>query len=253
MAGEKMKNFKIAFPSLKHDEIYIVLIKQTFHELGHSVSFVSMEDETGLQKKTDYDILALEPDLYSFRWLDVLLESRRQAPQTPVILFSLDMTVKDGFLPMPNDPGVFIINDINMLKKNFHKILGILDMSEKRILFVDDDINILRAYERSLRKSSLQIYTIATAEKAMEILRNEQIDLVVTDIKMPGMHGFELISKIREEKRKLPIIICSGYSGMKEDDSLGFHDVAAFFEKPVDMETLEKKIKDILKEAPRED
>lgn len=241
-----MKKLKIAYPSLFFSQVYIALIKQTIQELGHIASFVLIDDEV------DYDILALEPDFSNWQWLDILLRSRRKNPHIPVILVSLDMTVQDGFSPLSEDSSVFLLNDVRMLKKYFHRIQSLLNISPKRILFVDDDTNILKSYERSLRKTSLHLLTVSSAEKAMEILRHEKIDLVVTDIKMPGMHGFTLISKIRKDNKDLPIIVCSAYHGMSEDTDLHFHNVSEFFEKPVNMDILKEKIEAILNKGPGE-
>lgn len=74
----------------------------------------------------------------------------------------------------------------------------------------------------------------------------EQVDLVVTDIKMPDMHGFTLISKIRKENNTIPIIVCSAYPGLRQDADLVLSKVAAFLEKPVSMEALESRIKELL-------
>ena len=72
------------------------------------------------------------------------------------------------------------------------------------------------------------------------------MDLVITDIKMPDMHGFILISKIRKENHRLPIMVCSAYPGLRQEADLILHDVAAFLEKPLDMDALENQIKELL-------
>ncbi len=82
--------------------------------------------------------------------------------------------------------------------------------------------------------------------EALGILQKEDIDLVVTDIKMPEMYGVELISEIRKESKTIPIIVMSAYSGMKEDDELQFHKIAGFVEKPIDIEILQNTIITVL-------
>lgn len=69
---------------------------------------------------------------------------------------------------------------------------------------------------------------------------------MITDIKMPEIHGVELVSRIREDHSELPIIICSGYHGMKDDQILQFCNIAHFLEKPADPNVLKAKIKELL-------
>ncbi len=182
----------------------------------------------------------------NWEWLDTLFYRRSRNPGIPVILFSLDAALNKGFSPLSMDTSVFLVNDLEVLKKNFHLILGTLNLSKKQILFVDDDVNVLRSYECSLKKSPWRILTVNGAEKAMDMLSKEKIGLIVTDIKMPGMHGFELITKIRGKYGSLPIVVCSGYHGMREDTAIRLHNVAAFLEKSVNMEALGKKIAAVL-------
>jgi len=91
-----------------------------------------------------------------------------------------------------------------------------------------------------------QILTALSGEKALELLNKEEIDLIITDIKMPNMHGIDLIKKIRKIDANIPIVICSGYHGMKEDDNMQFYNIAAFLEKPLEADILENKIKELL-------
>ena len=101
---------------------------------------------------------------------------------------------------------------------------------------------ILKSFSRLLRHSPWNVYAVSHGERAMNLLGVEKVDLVVTDIKMPGIHGIELIARIRKDHKDLPIVVCSGYPGMKDDMELKFYNIAGFIEKPVDPEEFEKQI-----------
>ncbi len=240
-----MKTLSIAHLTLSSHPGYLEVIEHTIRELGFSASFLPVSDDLFGQDETNIDIIILEPRIVRWEWLDVLIQSRRFYSNIPVILFSHDLVPQNMFTTLSGDSSVFILNGVDMLKENFNKVLSVLEMSRKKILFVDDDVHILRSYERALRKTPWKILTIPSARKALEIIQKEKIDMVVTDIKMPGMHGFELISRIRKQTKALPIIICSGYQGMREDADIILHNVAEFFEKPVDLETLKMTIKTV--------
>ena len=245
-----MKTIRIGNLAISEQEDYLAVIKRTLASLDYFASFYPLSDNLFGQNENDIDIIVLEPRIVRWEWLDVLIQSRRFYANIPVILFLRNYTSPDSmFLTLSGDSSVFLFSGEDMLKKNFHKVIDALEMSRKQILFVDDDVRILRSYERSFRKTAWKVLTIPSAQKALEIIQNENIHMVITDIKMPGMHGFELIKEIRKQKQDLPVIVCSGYRGMREDADIILNNVAGFFEKPVDLKILKTKIKDVLKSA----
>jgi DNA-binding NtrC family response regulator len=241
-----MTNVKIAYSILSNAQGFLSMVKQTINELGYEVSLFRVSDKLIYTDKDEYDAVILEPNMTSWGWLDIMLYMRHQNIKTPIILFSTSAVLNKAFQPLSMDTSVFLINDFKALKQNFNLILDEIRLPKKQVLFVDDDLNILRSYERLLKKSPWKIFTVNSAKKAIDLLSKENIDLIVTDIKMPEMHGFELITKIREKSLKLPIIVCSGYHGLSEDVELQFHNVAAFLEKPISMNVLKEKISAIL-------
>ena len=88
---------------------------------------------------------------------------------------------------------------------------------KKRVLIIDDDKHMRELLELEFTD---QGYTVVTAENAfegMKILKDESADLVILDIKMPGMDGIEALEKIVSIKRELPVVIHSAYSHYKEN------------------------------------
>ena len=83
-----------------------------------------------------------------------------------------------------------------------------------RVLVVDDE-KIEREgikFLLSREEGEFEISEASNGRQALEILRNEEIDLLLTDIKMPHMDGLELAKKAKEEKEELQIVIFSGYN-----------------------------------------
>ncbi|MFZ5967104.1 MAG: HDOD domain-containing protein [Bacillota bacterium] len=88
----------------------------------------------------------------------------------------------------------------------------------KSILFVDDERQILKSFKRLFMESDYTIFLADGGEQALEILKNEQIDLLITDIMMPQMNGYELLQIVEKQYPRIIRIILSGYS--KEKDIL---------------------------------
>ena len=113
------------------------------------------------------------------------------------------------------------------------------------ILFIDDDRDALDFYAASFATCGFDIrLTQESSDGLRQILRGE-IDLVVTDLRMPWADGELLIQVIREHNKTLPIIVVSGFVTF-EQVQLGMKDVFRILQKPVHMATLEDVIEDAL-------
>lgn len=107
---------------------------------------------------------------------------------------------------------------------------------KKVILVADDSPTIRKFVSISLKVKGYEIIQVADGMQALEVLPSEQIDLVITDLNMPNIDGFELIKTIRsnEDYKELPIIILSSLSA-NEDIEKGIQCGAdAYLLKPFD-------------------
>lgn len=241
-----MKKFKIVTPISTKNSDSIELVSMSLKNLNYDVYFFLDINELLHMDKKDLDIILLEPDMNSWKWLDILIKANQILPEIPVVLFSLEANAENGFFRLSDDSTVFLADDVKLLTENLDHIIKTGGSLKKKILFVDDESNILKSYNRMLRKMPWQILSALSGDKALELLNTEEIDLIITDIKMPNMHGIDLIKKIRKIDPNIPIVICSGYHGMKEDDDMRFYNIAAFLEKPLEADILENKIKELL-------
>ncbi len=84
----------------------------------------------------------------------------------------------------------------------------------KNILVVDDNYDILTSTETLLMKEGYSVTTRDNAAEAIAEVRKNNIDIVLTDIKMPEMSGIELLERIRNHNSQLPVILITGYAKM---------------------------------------
>ncbi|MCK4617433.1 response regulator [Candidatus Aerophobetes bacterium] len=113
----------------------------------------------------------------------------------------------------------------------------------KTILVADDDKHVRLLLETEL---TLEGYRVILARNGLEVLKRmkeESPDLLILDIKMPGMHGLQVLEAIRKENKKLPIIICTAYEKMRDDYTVWASRVAGFLVKPFDLSHLKVIIK----------
>jgi DNA-binding response OmpR family regulator len=86
--------------------------------------------------------------------------------------------------------------------------------------------------------------TVYDAEQALEVLNRERFDLIITDIRMPGRDGVELITQILGLRKDIPIIINTAYQSYKEDFMTWAAD--AYIVKSSSLQELKSKIKELL-------
>ena len=95
------------------------------------------------------------------------------------------------------------------------------------ILIVDDDVQLRRSFEKLLSEEGHTVQTAATGEDAVEMVRESVPDVVVTDVRLPGMNGLETFQAIREIEPKLPVIVMTAFGTTEtaiEATKLGAYD-----------------------------
>jgi len=121
----------------------------------------------------------------------------------------------------------------------------------KRILLVDDEPDIRSLYKRIIEREGYKVSTAASGSEALKTLEELSPDLIVLDIMMPGMDGWEVARRIRGDKRfsKVPIIMLTVKSEI--EDKMRSIDVAGadrHLSKPVEVSELMGTIKALLNE-----
>lgn len=84
-----------------------------------------------------------------------------------------------------------------------------------RILVVDDEDNVLVAFEKILAVAGHTVLLSRSGEQALELVRGEHPDAVVLDVRMPGLNGLDALSAIKQEHRRLPVIVMTGQGTME--------------------------------------
>jgi DNA-binding response OmpR family regulator len=88
---------------------------------------------------------------------------------------------------------------------------------KKKILVVEDEKHLGLLYQEELTKEGFQVTVAGDADEALSALGRERFDLIITDIRMPGKDGIELITHIMGQRKDIPIIINSAYQSYKDD------------------------------------
>ncbi len=117
------------------------------------------------------------------------------------------------------------------------------------ILVVDDDRNIRFMMKEVLELENFTVHTATNGVDALETLAKEHIDLVIVDIMMPKMNGYEFTKELREMNAELPVLMVSAKQ-LSEDRKKGFMvGIDDYMSKPIDPEELSLRVKAILRRS----
>jgi two-component system cell cycle response regulator len=116
-----------------------------------------------------------------------------------------------------------------------------------KILVVEDTPSDLKLARAVLSTAGHEVAEAETGEKALEAIRESPPDLILVDLKLPGIDGLTLIRRVRQEwtTRDIPIVAVSAYSGRWTQEAAGEAGCSAYFTKPFEPDVLLERIADI--------
>lgn len=126
-------------------------------------------------------------------------------------------------------------------------------MRNARVLVVDDEQDFREMLALHLKDKCLQVLTADSGEKALDVLLNSPVDVVILDVKMPGLSGIETLRWIKKDHPGVEVIILTGFASL-EASTQGM-EIGAFdyLLKPVDTDILAYKIQDAAKKKILQD
>jgi DNA-binding NtrC family response regulator len=123
----------------------------------------------------------------------------------------------------------------------------VIELSEFNVLLVDDEAEFLETLVKRLKKRKLNASGVLSGEDALEALKATPVDVVVLDVKMPGMDGIETLREIKRNFPLVEVIMLTGHANMEvaiEGMELGAFD---YLMKPMDIDELLYKLQDAYK------
>jgi CheY-like chemotaxis protein len=124
---------------------------------------------------------------------------------------------------------------------NLHSMEGQI---MKKVLIVDDEEDMIWSLQKNLPNNKLQVETLtaSSGEEALETLTHTPVDLIVTDIKMPGMSGLDLLSEVNSRYPDLGVIVMTAYSSHECQTEAIRRGGLSYIEKPFDINEMRKVI-----------
>ena len=115
------------------------------------------------------------------------------------------------------------------------------------ILIVDDEANLLEVLAVALENMGYGTVTAETAEEALAVLEEREVHLVLSDLRLPGLNGRELMEKVKAANPDLPVVIMTAYASLKEAVEIIKEGAFDYTVKPFELDALEATIASALR------
>jgi two-component system, NtrC family, nitrogen regulation response regulator GlnG len=117
-------------------------------------------------------------------------------------------------------------------------------MSEnKKVWIVDDDKSIRWVLEKALQKTNVDIQSFSNPDEVLKKIRHEEPDVIISDIRMPGMDGITLLEKVKQQSPDIPVIIMTAYSDLDRAVSAFQGGAFEYLSKPFDVDEVVSLVK----------
>ena len=116
-----------------------------------------------------------------------------------------------------------------------------------RIMFIDDDAVTCRVMKRNCDNANYSCEVFQDAKACLHEFKKDGADIVITDLRMPGMSGFELLSELRTIDEDVPVVVMTGYSSVENAVEAMKRGASDFIKKPFDFEELKIMLERTLK------
>ena len=120
-------------------------------------------------------------------------------------------------------------------------------MDVLNVLLVDDEVEFLETLLKRMKKRNVNVFGVKSGEEALKFLEQNPLDVVVLDVRMPGMDGIETLREIKKRHPLVEVIMLTGHANMEvavQGMELGAFD---YLMKPMDIDDLLYKVQDAQK------
>ena len=121
----------------------------------------------------------------------------------------------------------------------------------KHVMVIDDERDILTCLDEVLTSEGYRVTGVVSGAEALDLLPEDPPDLVILDLRMPGMNGLEVLQAIRRTHADLPVVVCSALGSYKNDFEIMSGNVSAFLDKPMDLDRVIETVASLIGEGER--
>jgi len=216
------------------DQDFAESLEEVLSTKGHTVSLCFDPIQALNQFDfTLFDLFILDIKMKGMNGVELFFKIKQRAPNAKVLMVTayslqtlLDQAEQNGVLGVLQKP------------VQFDKLFMFIDSAAKPlILIVDDNEDFCESIEETLQKQGYRTLTAFSGEQAWQQCQQSDCDIIILDINLPDINGFQLLARISAYKSNIPIIIVTAYADefqQQISELFGASSSSRFFTKPVD-------------------
>ncbi len=242
------------------EEEFLVSSAQALSRRGFAVD-VAPNGVTALEmiELRSYEVVVLDVKMPDIDGIEVFRQIRRTLPSLPVILLTGHSTLEDAFRTSKDGIADYLTKPIEMeeLAEKIREAVKRSSQQEQsdrgepstdyheyvRVMIIDDEVEFLSSMQRVLQRRNLDVSIAAGGEEALVLLKDTLVDVVVLDLKMPGMDGLEVLRRIKNTFPSIEVIILTGHPSAETAIEAINNGANEYMKKPPEVEELVKTIR----------
>jgi DNA-binding response OmpR family regulator len=115
----------------------------------------------------------------------------------------------------------------------------------KRVLLAEDDRHARLLWKRALSEQGFQVLEAGNGVDAWKLIHSAPLGGLILDMRLPGMHGLEILTRMQEQNKVLPVVVCSALGQVQDDPVLRGYPLLQFLLKPVEPEQITGALEDL--------
>lgn len=245
------------------EEEFLLATSQALGRRGFAVT-VAPNGVTALERieAGPFDAVVLDVKMPDIDGIDVFHQIQERFPEIPIIILTGHPNLTDAFRTSRQGVAEYMSKpvEIEELAKSIRKAVrkaaassttessklsrGSLGdgLTPLRVMIVDDEPDLLDSLGRALRRRKMEVVTAGSGFSALELLEKELVDVMVLDIKMPGIDGLEVLRRVKKRFPSVQVILLSGHPSVEnalEGINLGANE---YMKKPAEIDDLVETI-----------
>jgi len=196
---------------------------------------VAYDGEQALKalKEEEPDVMILDLRMPGIDGTEVLRRVKKEHPNVEVVILTGHGTDKD-------EKDALRLGATAYLKKpiEIEQLVGAVRKEKLKVLLVDDEKEFVESLSERLALRNLKADVAYDGEQALKTVQEESPDVMVLDLRMPGINGIEILRKVKKEHQDMAVVVLTGHGTDKDEKEVMRLGAAAYLRKPVDVDLL---------------
>ncbi len=204
-------------------------------ELRNMKAEVAYDGEQALQavREGKPDVMVLDLRMPGIDGIEVLRKVKKDHPNVDVVILTGHGTDKDEEEALRLGATAFLKKPVDL-----DQLVGTVNKENLRVLLVDDEKEFVESLSERLELRNLKTDVAYDGEQALKAVKKDKPDIMVLDLRMPGINGIEVLRKMKKKHPKVPVVILTGHGTDKDEKEAMRLGASAYLQKPVDVDQL---------------